>query len=127
PSCPAPTNLAADNITFTSADLSWSGNGGDYEFEWGLSGFTQGTGTMISPATSPVELTGLTGQTSYQFYVREYCGVDDGYSTWAGPFTFYTDYCEATTQYTYQYESIKSFTTTMAITNISNNTGDNSY
>ncbi len=89
PSCPAPTNLSADNVTGTSADLSWTGSGSSYDFEWGAVGFTQGTGTMVTGASNPYPLGGLTPNTNYEYYVRANCGGGD-YSAWAGPYNFRT-------------------------------------
>src|SRR5690606_19231902 len=127
PTCPAPSGLSAEILSLTQAELSWSSSGNNFDIEWGTQGFTLGTGTSVTgfTATSTI-LSGLTGNTYYQFYVRQNCGVD-GYSSWAGPYTFYTSYCEALTQWTSFWESIQSFSTTGGINNIFNNSGDNSY
>lgn len=47
-SCPKPSALAATNITNTSATLGWTENGAAtaWEFEYGIAGFTLGTGTQ---------------------------------------------------------------------------------
>ncbi|MFA7650338.1 MAG: GEVED domain-containing protein, partial [Flavobacteriaceae bacterium] len=125
PTCPAPSGLSADILSLTQAELSWSSSGNDFDIEWGTQGFALGTGTSVTgfTATSTI-LSGLTGNTHYQFYVRQNCGVD-GYSIWAGPYTFYTSYCEASTQWEWDY--ISSFSTTGGIINISNNSGGFSY
>ncbi|MBF4985816.1 fibronectin type III domain-containing protein, partial [Nonlabens mediterrranea] len=91
-SCLVPTVLDAANITSSSADLSWtSGGSGEasWEIEYGIDGFTQGAGTTISPATNPVNTTGLMSNTDYDYYVRANCGASD-YSEWVGPFSFTT-------------------------------------
>lgn len=118
PSCPAPANLSADNLTFTSAELSWTGNGTLFDIEWGIEGFTQGDGTEVTGLfTNTYLLDGvLTAETSYDFYVREDCGTD-GLSTWAGPYTFFTGYCGVSTDWTSDY--ISAFSTTGAIQNVS--------
>jgi hypothetical protein len=92
--CPAPTAGTATNITTTTADLGWTNPGGAlWNIEYGVTGFTQGTGTMISgTALNPYSLSGLTSNTTYQFYVQSDCGTD-GTSLWGGPFSFTTD-CE---------------------------------
>ena len=40
-------------------------------------------------AATTSNVTGLTANTSYEFYVRAVCGIADS-SLWAGPFTFTT-------------------------------------
>ena len=92
PSCLAPTTLTATSLTATSANLGWTENGTatTWDIEWDTTGFTPGTGTMVTgTTTNPHNLTGLTANTSYSFYVRADCG-GSGTSTWAGPFSFTT-------------------------------------
>ena len=100
PACPAPANQTATNITATSADLDWSQSGspGSWDIEWGPSGFTQGSGTLISGISShPYILNGLSANTSYDWYVRADCSNSgNGQSTWTGPHTFTTACATAT-------------------------------
>ena len=99
--CIDPINpLGATNFTTSSATLQWGMPAGStqtqFEIEYGLSGFTQGTpaGTIIPVTTTESSgvrtytLTGLTDTTSYQFYVRSVC--TDSNSLWVGPFNFNT-------------------------------------
>jgi hypothetical protein len=90
-SCPAPSVLAATNITATAADLGWTENGSatNWDIEWGTAGFTPGTGTSVIATTNPHNLAGLSAITSYDFYVRAICGPADT-SAWVGPFNFTT-------------------------------------
>jgi len=91
PSCPAPTNLTAANITASQADLSWTAGGSEnqWNIEYGVSGFQQGQGTMVNGvANNPYTLTGLSGSTDYDYYVQADCGGST--SSWAGPYTFTT-------------------------------------
>lgn len=94
PSCFAPSNLLADNITDVSADLSWTDNNDpvapDFTLEWGLAGFELGTGTMETGiTTTSFTLTGLEAGIEYEFYVTANCAVDDS-SAPAGPVAFLT-------------------------------------
>lgn len=94
PLCINPVNLSATNITPTDALISWnsaSGNmNGVWNIEWGLNGFTLGSGTTISNVTTTSYLlTGLSSFTSYDFYVQENCSIN-GSSYWSGPFAFST-------------------------------------
>jgi len=87
--CPAPTTLTVANITNTSADLGWTSTATTWDVELGVAGFTAtGIPTTASSTTNPTNVTGLTGGTAYDFYVRADCGADS--SAWAGPFNFTT-------------------------------------
>ncbi|MBO5844888.1 MAG: fibronectin type III domain-containing protein, partial [Bacteroidales bacterium] len=71
--CDAPTALAANNITETTADITWNGTASTYEFK--LNGGTAETLTTTSKA-----LTGLTANTAYTVEVRAVC--EDAESDW---------------------------------------------
>jgi len=120
PTCIQPSALNVTNMTYISADLGWTENGTatTWDIEWGVVGFTPtGTPNVVGTTTNPHNLTGLTANTSYDFYVRSDCG-GSGISTWAGPFTFYTGYCtpSSTSSSTY----VNNFTTIGGSVNISN-------
>ncbi|MCA0131216.1 FG-GAP-like repeat-containing protein [Winogradskyella alexanderae] len=92
PSCPNPTNLMAVNITDVSADLVWTevGASTSWNIEWGLSGFSIGTGNTASNVTSTsYSLVGLTQGTSYDFYIQANCGNGE-FSNFVGPVGFST-------------------------------------
>jgi len=92
PSCPSSSNLTANNITATSANLSWtSGGGASFDLEYGTSGFSLGSGTRVNGLTNAsYSLSGLNTFTQYDYYVLDRCSANDS-STWVGPFTFTTD------------------------------------
>jgi hypothetical protein len=94
PACPAPSGLRATSVTDSTANLEWLENGTavQWEFEYDVTGFTQGSGTngiinTTDNTTNPI--TGLTAATGYDYYVRAICSPTDS-STWSGPFTFFT-------------------------------------
>lgn len=66
------------------AQLAWSASSevNGYELEYGLAGFTQGTGTRMSLANDTVTLTDLTADTLYDVYLRTLCN-DSVYGNWA--------------------------------------------
>jgi len=78
PACQINTAPSATTLA-TSATLSWTSpnSTGPWEIEYGPAGFVQGTGTTISVTTNPYVLTGLSPLTSYCFYVRSLCDVDN--------------------------------------------------
>ncbi len=91
--CPAPTDLTVDNITETSADLSWTSTESTFDIEWGPTGFAPGMGTAVNGVNNPFTLGGLSAGTAYDYYVCAIC--DDGMggtinSECVGPFTFAT-------------------------------------
>ena len=85
--CPPATDVAISSVG-NSTTISWTSSSGDNKLEYGPTGFTQGTGTQVSPATSPVILTGLQGSTTYDVYIQDSCSATS--VTWAGPYTFTT-------------------------------------
>ena len=93
PTCYAPTALTATSVTAAGATLGWTAGGTEtvWNIEYGVTGFTQGTGTTVTGVTNPYILSGLTQNTTYQYYVKADCG-GSGLSTWTGPFSFTTPY-----------------------------------
>lgn len=104
-SCPAPSDLEATNITYTSADLGWTENGSatTWNIEYGEIGFTKGSGTTVAVTEDSYSLTGLVSGTGYSFYVQTDCGSGDE-SSWVGPFTFYTESESVTPPYSTSFE-----------------------
>src|SRR5690606_34932971 len=87
PACEVPTNLSTSNVTSVSAKLKWTSTGDNFDIEWGVAGFTPGSGTLITDiTTNSYDLTNLDYQTQYQFYVR--CQSEP--ANWVGPFAFTT-------------------------------------
>jgi hypothetical protein len=100
-SCPSPSNLSVSNLSYTSAEISWTTGGStNWNIEYGPAGFTPGTGTVVYNVTNPYTISPLTHNTAYDVYVQDSCGPGD-LSFWTGPLNFYTPYdlqCTAGTQ-----------------------------
>ena len=79
--CPTPMSLAASNITTTSADITWVDNSNtSWIVEYGLAGFTRGTGTIDYASTTSISLYGLVASSGYDVYVTADCGSDEDVS-----------------------------------------------
>ncbi|MEZ4758097.1 MAG: GEVED domain-containing protein [Flavobacteriales bacterium] len=91
PPCPAPSGLAASGVTVTAATLNWTAGCTEtaWVVEWGVNGFTLGSGTTVNTVATTTNLSGLTGATTYQAYVRADCDAN-GLSSWFGPISFTT-------------------------------------
>lgn len=89
--CLAPPNVSVDNLTNASADITWavSDSADTYNIEYGLAGFTLGTGTLTNTTDLFLNLTSLMQNTMYQFYIQSDCGGGE-MSNFAGPFSFTT-------------------------------------
>jgi gliding motility-associated-like protein len=94
--CTDPSVLGVNSISATGATLTWTDTATtQFEIEYGVSGFTPGTGTLIAPFTSTttprsytIPAGTLSPSTDYQFYVRAICPAST--SEWIGPFLFPT-------------------------------------
>ncbi len=80
PTCKAPTSLSVTNISDTSADLSWTSGGsgeGDWTVEYGVSGFTEGTGTIVNVTNANYSISNLEFGATYDVYVTAVCSMAD--------------------------------------------------
>ncbi len=87
PTCPAPTNLTVNNLTPTSAEISWVP--GYQESEWEVVFGNTSESTYDTAYT----LSNLTPETNYNIKVRAVCGVGDT-SAWSTTLTIFTGYCQ---------------------------------
>ncbi|WP_286707356.1 choice-of-anchor J domain-containing protein, partial [Flavobacterium sp. 38-13] len=91
PACPDPLGLAANNVTTSQAQLSWTA--GDTESQWQVvvqrkdTGIPTGSGVLVN--TPQYTADQLTHATQYEYYVRAYCSSTQQ-SNWVGPFYFTT-------------------------------------
>ena len=82
PSCVAPDALTVDAVTADSATVSWTSDAGSFEYQVVVGGEAPAeTGTATTD--NPLTLTGLSGNTTYDFYVRTVCdgGVVSAWSS----------------------------------------------
>jgi hypothetical protein len=92
PSCYQPTGLNISNIGGSVADFGWNVISGNESWEYIVvpTGETIPSDGYSTTAVNSTTLTDLEFLTTYDVYVRAYCGEDDGYSEWSGPVTFTT-------------------------------------
>lgn len=79
-SCTRPASLTINNVTTTTASISWTGNASSYEYEV----LSANGGPVVSGTTSNnyIFVQGLTAYTQYIVSVRAFCSTTDT-SAWA--------------------------------------------
>ena len=89
--CISPEGLFGRNNYNARGEEAWTSwspvNNEDlWSVEYGLQGFSQGSGTTVETGIMPYVIAGLEPDASYDFYVRAHCG--DLLSDWSDPETF---------------------------------------
>ncbi len=103
-SCPSIGNVALTALSDTSATIDWVSLGSNFDFEYGLADFEQGTGTLLNVADSQAVMSNLQPGTFYDFYIRTYCGAEP--LLWEGPFTINTtNTSPVALNYSYDFET----------------------
>lgn len=95
--CIRPINLTVNNITSSTANISWHSRGNEYMWDviYGTNGFDITQANPITVFDTLNTLTNLLPNTQYQVYVRANCGGDT--SDWSYPCSFTTS-CDPITQ-----------------------------
>ena len=91
PSCMAPINFHAIEVTDDAAMLTWTETSSihNWTIKYGPTGFNPETqGTSVSALYYPFTITDLESTSTYDFYVQTNCGEDQ--SEWVGPVTVKT-------------------------------------
>ncbi|WP_035654436.1 choice-of-anchor J domain-containing protein, partial [Flavobacterium saliperosum] len=90
PTCEAPISLSQSAVTYNSVNLAWTGGSATawevIAVPCGSPRPTGATAGWVAAPTNPFTLTGLTGSTCYDFYVRGVCSPTDA-SLAVGPVT----------------------------------------
>ena len=93
PNCANPTSLSAFNLTDSSASLTWTAGGAEnaWNVVYGTTGFNPFAASSNTASNDTSAITGLSGNTTYEFYVQAFCGPSAmDTSAWSGPFSFTT-------------------------------------
>lgn len=90
--CPKPTALTAAQIGADIVSLFWQDNNvkkasNGWEIEYGIKGFAEGTGTIITANTNPFNLSGLNVNSRYEYRVRTKCDASST-SIWSNRYAF---------------------------------------
>ncbi|MGB0880120.1 MAG: fibronectin type III domain-containing protein, partial [Polaribacter sp.] len=107
PTCEVPTALTVANIGTTSVDIGWTASTtGETAWEYVVqaAGGSAPSGAGTGTSTNPTNVTGLTANTAYEFYVRADCTGGD-YSSWVGPMAFTTACDTFTAPYSEDFEN----------------------
>ena len=86
PTCLRPTDVDVNNITTTSAEISWTDNNNTDPQGWTL----EVNGNEVAATTNPFTLTNLTAATIYTVKVKANC-TDDDESEYSAEIAFTTD------------------------------------
>lgn len=75
--CNVPSNVATANLSCAEVDITWTSDPNKLTsyVEYGVTGYTPGTGTLILGAISPQNISGLTPGASYDVYIVDSCAL----------------------------------------------------
>ena len=84
PTCPQPILINVVSATLNDATIDWTPGGSEtqWQIEWGVQGFTPGTGTLVYTSAHPFTIGSLTPYSFYQARVRAVCTPGDS-SYWS--------------------------------------------
>ncbi len=90
--CSTPNSAYTSNIEACGFYFGWNGiDENAWEVEYGVSGFTLGTGTIVNTSQTQIHITeNITPNTTYEVYVRANCG-SDGYSNYTNALVVTTE------------------------------------
>jgi hypothetical protein len=84
--CYEPLDIVFSNVNNNSATIKWTSNNSspqNVQIEYGLTGFTRGSGSILNTNKNEIAITGLQTGSAYEFYFKTTC--DAGNSIEAGP------------------------------------------
>lgn len=118
--CPDPYDLGIGYYNF-GVGFDWSSeyspSAAHYQVQYGIQGFTLGNGTVVTTNSTYYDAMPMSANTTYDFYVRSFCSTSLGWSSWVGPYSYFSatnqNLCSVPTNLSYNIESY--FTTTTAV------------
>ena len=87
PQCPEVYDVVATATSDSSGTLSWGDSSvvDEYLIDWGIAGFTQGTGVLDTVVGTTWSNMNLMGGETYEFYFQSVCSAMGVNSPWYGP------------------------------------------
>ena len=85
-SCYEPLDVIFSNVSNNSLNIEWTSKNElaeNVQIEYGITGFTLGSGTIVNTNKNEIKISGLETGSSYQFYLKTTC--DSGNSIITGP------------------------------------------
>ncbi|MDR0971165.1 MAG: fibronectin type III domain-containing protein [Bacteroidales bacterium] len=109
PLCATPTDLAANNITTTSADISFTSDAYSWNIEYMLVTETSWENAIAVNATAnnPYSITNLLPSSTYKVRVQAICGSEEG--EWSLPLQFSTTCAPISVPYTQNFDASMTF------------------
>ncbi|WP_178985786.1 fibronectin type III domain-containing protein [Winogradskyella helgolandensis] len=79
PVCDTVTNISSNSITDNSVTISWetANTSATYTVEYGISGFSLGSGITIPTTDTNIQITGLLAHTTYDIYIQTICSTNN--------------------------------------------------
>jgi len=113
PSCFVPSNVQNLAVTDVTGDFSWdSESTATVGYNWVVMANGDDptvdapvTSGSVTTGTTTVQVTGLTAQTDYDFYVQSDCGVTNGLSNWSMKVDFQTSCAPLIAPFTENFDS----------------------
>jgi len=104
--CPPITQMSYSGYTGTSVVIEWNAVGTPtfWEIEYGIHGFTQGTGVLVTMFNTPFTIAGLSTNTTYDVYIRSVCNQNQ-VSAFTGPLIVPGNYNTITGRLTFDQNS----------------------
>ncbi len=85
PNCPKPQNVAVTSANSSSVTLNWTIGSSPWIIKYGPVGFNPSlAGIRVVASSNPFTITGLSPNSTYQFYVKDTCGPTS-VSAWSIP------------------------------------------
>jgi len=104
--CPEPYDLRA-GLSNYGFEFDWSAtsSASRYEVQYGTQGFSLGTGATIVSNAAYYGGMQMSANTTYDFYVRAFCNTTNTWSSWVGPYSYFSatnqNLCSVPTNLTY--------------------------
>lgn len=107
PDCSEPIDVTFSQTNHNSTLLQWENTGTvqSTRIEYGLSGFTPGTGTVLNSNANQLLITGLNPTSNYEFYLNAVCEGNNN-SAQVGPYDLITTCIPNTVPWTETFNSL---------------------